>query len=162
MQRTTSPSGIAKMEPFTGQLFYGALCFFLLDMGIVAAQRLADLKQAGAFLIGFSLLTPLANASVGLGLASVLHLSHDDGDIIKMYNDRGAVLGIARVTETMRPGVIHSYASSSKYDPLEPGKPGSIDRAGCVNLLTPSRMISKNVAGMAPNSCLVEISKWEV
>jgi hypothetical protein len=70
-----SPSGIAKMEPFTGQLFYGALCFFLLDMGIVAAQRLADLKQAGAFLIGFSLLTPLVNASVGLGLASVLHLS---------------------------------------------------------------------------------------
>jgi len=85
-----------------------------------------------------------------------------DGDIIKMYNDRGAVLGIAQVTERVRPGVIHSYESSGKYDPLEPGKAGSIDRGGCVNQLTPSRMMSRNVPGMAPNSCLIEISKWEV
>ena len=27
------------MLPFTDNLFYGALSFFLLDMGIVAAQR---------------------------------------------------------------------------------------------------------------------------
>lgn len=84
-----------------------------------------------------------------------------DRDIVKLYNDRGAVLGIAQVTERMRPGVIHSYCSSSKYDPLEPGKPYSIDRGGCVNLLTNARFMSKNVAGMAPNSCLIEITKWE-
>ena len=76
--------------------------------------------------------------------------------------NRGAVLGIARMTERLRPGVVHSYQASSKYDPIEPGKVGSIDRGGCVNLLTPSRMVSKNVPGMAPNSCLIEISKWEV
>ena len=84
------------------------------------------------------------------------------GDIIKMYNDRGAILGIAQTTERCMPGVVHSYESSAKYDPLEPGKAGSIDRGGCANLLTPSKMISKNAPGMAPNSCLVDISKWEV
>lgn len=82
-------------------------------------------------------------------------------DIVKMYNDRGAVLGIAQITERVRPGVIHSYQASAKYDPLEPGKPGSVDRGGCVNLLTPSRMVSKNAPGMASSSCLIEISKWE-
>jgi len=81
-------------------------------------------------------------------------------DIVKMYNDRGIVLGIAQVTERVRPGVIHSYESSSVYDPLEPGKPGSVDRGGCVNLLTPARMLSKNAPGMANNSCLIEIVKW--
>ena len=30
-----------------------------------------------------------------------------------------------------------------------------------MNLLTPSRMVSKNAPGEANNSCLVEISKWE-
>ena len=30
--------------------------------------------------------------------------------------------GCAVVTERVRPGVVHSYASSAKYDPLEPGK----------------------------------------
>ena len=85
-----------------------------------------------------------------------------DTDIVKVYNDRGAVLGIAQVTERLRPGVVHSYEGSAKYDPLEPGKSGSVDRGGCINLLTPSRMLSKNAPGMAPNSCLVEIVKWEV
>ena len=39
-----SPSGVERMEPFTEKLFYGVLCFFLLDMGLVAAQRLKDLQ----------------------------------------------------------------------------------------------------------------------
>jgi len=82
-------------------------------------------------------------------------------DIIKLYNDRGAVLCIAVVTERVLPGIVHSYGSSASYDPLEPGKVNSIDRGGCVNLLTPSRMMSRHVPGMAPNSCLIEIVKWE-
>jgi hypothetical protein len=70
-----SPAGLAKMDPFTEKLFYGALCFFLLDMGIVAAQRLRDLKQAGAFLIGFSLLAPPLHALLGLLVSVLLGLS---------------------------------------------------------------------------------------
>jgi molybdopterin guanine dinucleotide-containing S/N-oxide reductase-like protein len=84
------------------------------------------------------------------------------GDIVKLYNDRGAVLGIAQITERVRPGVIHSYQAGAKYDPIELGKPDSIDKGGCVNILTPSRMVSKHASGMANNSCLVEICKWEV
>lgn len=83
------------------------------------------------------------------------------GDIVKVYNGRGAVLGIALVTERIRPGTVHSY-QAAKYDPLEPGNPGSIDKGGCMNLLTPSRLVSKNAPGMANNSCLVEVCKWEV
>jgi molybdopterin guanine dinucleotide-containing S/N-oxide reductase-like protein len=83
------------------------------------------------------------------------------GDIVKLYNDRGGVLGIADVTERMKPGVVHMYTSSGKYDPLEPGKRWSVERAGCVNILTSGRMMAKNVPGMAPNSTLIEIVKWE-
>jgi trimethylamine-N-oxide reductase (cytochrome c) len=84
------------------------------------------------------------------------------GDIVELFNDRGSILGSAVVTERVQSGVIHSYASGAKYDPLIPGKAGSTDRGGCVTLLVPTRMVSKNVPGMAPNSCLVEIRKWEV
>ena len=69
-----SPASIDKMLPFTDKLFYGALSFFLLDMGIVAAQRIRDLRQAGAFLIGFSVLMPLFNALVGTLIARGLGL----------------------------------------------------------------------------------------
>jgi hypothetical protein len=60
-----SPNSVEKMLPFTDKLFYGVLSFFLLDMGIVAAQRLHDLRRAGSFLIAFAVLMPLFNALVG-------------------------------------------------------------------------------------------------
>jgi trimethylamine-N-oxide reductase (cytochrome c) len=82
-------------------------------------------------------------------------------DIVRLYNDRGSVLCIAVVTDRIRPGVVHSYASSAMYDPLQPGEADSMDRGGCVNMLTSSRMLSKNAPGMTPNSCLIEIEKWE-
>jgi len=81
-----------------------------------------------------------------------------DGDIVKVYNDRGVVLCAAQVTGRTPPGVVHSYESSAEYQPI--GEPGeSPDRGGCINLLTPHRFISKSACGMAPNSCLVEIEK---
>jgi len=83
-----------------------------------------------------------------------------DGDIVKLFNDRGTVLCAAVVTQRVHPGVIHSYASSAHYDPIEKGNPDSPDRGGSVALLTPGRMMSKNVAGMAPNSCMIDIEKW--
>jgi trimethylamine-N-oxide reductase (cytochrome c) len=82
-------------------------------------------------------------------------------DIVRLYNHRASVLCIAVVTERVRPGVIHSYASSASYDPLIPGRADSPDKGGCVNMLTPSRMTSKNAPGMTPNSCLIEIEKCE-
>ncbi len=69
-----NPEGIEKMQPFTGKLFYGAECFFLLDMGIVAAQRLPGLKKAGSFLIFFAVLIPLFNAVLGVFSAKALLL----------------------------------------------------------------------------------------
>jgi molybdopterin guanine dinucleotide-containing S/N-oxide reductase-like protein len=84
-----------------------------------------------------------------------------DQDIIQLFNDRGTVLGIARVTERIKPGTIHCYESSGIYDPIKKGDSYSPDRGGCVNILAPSRMISKNAPGMANNSCLIEVAKWE-
>jgi len=81
-----------------------------------------------------------------------------DNDIVKAYNDRGAVLLAAQVTERVPPGVVHSYESCAIYEPI--GEPGeSPDRGGCINLLTPHRYMSKNACGQAPNSCLIEIKK---
>jgi anaerobic selenocysteine-containing dehydrogenase len=83
-----------------------------------------------------------------------------DGDLIRAFNDRGSVVLAAQVTGRVRPGVVHSYESSAKYDPL--GEPGeSPDRGGCVNILTPKRYITPTSCGMAPNSCLIQVERWE-
>ncbi len=59
-------------EPFTQGIFYGVLTFFLLDMGLVAAGRIKDLGKAGPFLIAFSILTPIVNATIGILLAKLI------------------------------------------------------------------------------------------
>jgi uncharacterized protein len=71
----TGESGWSKIKIFADDLFYGILCFFLLDMGLIAARRISDLKQAGSFIIGFSVGMPVLNALIGIGLAKLLGLS---------------------------------------------------------------------------------------
>ncbi len=59
-------------------IFYGALMFFLMDMGLVAARRIRDLKQTGFFLIGFSVLMPVANAIIAILVAKMLGMHQGD------------------------------------------------------------------------------------
>ncbi|MGA7677971.1 MAG: molybdopterin-dependent oxidoreductase [Dehalococcoidia bacterium] len=82
-----------------------------------------------------------------------------ENDLVKVFNDRGAVICVAQVTERIRPGTAHSYESSAVYDPVdEPGS--SPDRGGCMNILTPSRPMIRKSHSFAANSCLVQIEKW--
>jgi anaerobic selenocysteine-containing dehydrogenase len=82
-----------------------------------------------------------------------------DHCLVKVFNDRGAVICAAQRTERLPPGTVHSYESSAIYDPV--GEPGaSPDRGGCMNILTPSRPMIKKSHSFAANSCLVEIEKW--
>lgn len=83
-----------------------------------------------------------------------------ENDLVKVFNDRGAVLCAAKVTERLRPGTVHSYESSAVYDPV--GEPGySPDRGGCINQLTSSRSMIKKSHSHAANSCLVQIEIWK-
>ena len=81
-------------------------------------------------------------------------------DLVKVYNDRGGVICAAQLTQRLPEGVAHGYESAANYDPLgEPGK--SIDRGGCLNLLSPKRSQIKKGHAMASSSALVEIEPWD-
>lgn len=56
-------------------LFIGAIVIFLIEMGIIAGQRLDDVRKVGAFLIGFSLAIPTINGVIGVFVATFLGLS---------------------------------------------------------------------------------------
>jgi len=69
-------AGMAKLEVFVGPLFQGALCFFLLDIGLVAARRLMEGgRKLTPTVIGFAIAFPLLSASIALGLAHLAGLS---------------------------------------------------------------------------------------
>jgi uncharacterized protein len=74
----TGEKGMHKLEPFVTDMFYGALSFFLLDMGLVAAKRIKDLRQTGFFLIAFAILMPVLNATIAVGIAKMIAMTPGD------------------------------------------------------------------------------------
>ncbi|MEA5566584.1 MULTISPECIES: sodium-dependent bicarbonate transport family permease [unclassified Anabaena] len=74
----TGEHGGEVLKPFTQDLFYGVLTFFLLDMGLLAAKRIKDLQKTGVFLIFFAILIPIVNASISLVIAKVIGMPQGD------------------------------------------------------------------------------------
>ena len=82
------------------------------------------------------------------------------GDLVKVFNERGAVICAARITNRLTAGVAHGYELSANYQPLgEPGR--TVDIGGCLNLLSPKRSQVKQAHSMASSSALVEIVPWD-
>lgn len=71
-------AGWTTMKPLVKDPFQAILCLFLLDMGLVAARRLGDLRRSGAFLVGFALVAPMVQALLGILAARALGLSTGD------------------------------------------------------------------------------------
>jgi len=77
------------------------------------------------------------------------------GDIVKVFNERGVVLGGAYVTERIRPQVAY-MDHGARCDWI---KMGEIDRGGAINLISPMNTSSKNASGQATSGYLVEVEK---
>jgi hypothetical protein len=69
------PEGIKPLDALFFDLFKGVLALFLLEMGLVAAGRVADLRAHGPFLIGFAMVMPLISGFLGTLVGWSLDLS---------------------------------------------------------------------------------------
>ena len=83
-----------------------------------------------------------------------------DGDVVRVFNGRGALLAGAVVTERVRPGVVQ-LSTGAWYDPAEPGVVGSLEKHGNPNVLTMDKGTSKLGQGPIAHSALVEIARYE-
>ncbi|WP_419901295.1 molybdopterin guanine dinucleotide-containing S/N-oxide reductase [Kiloniella sp.] len=81
------------------------------------------------------------------------------GDVVRVYNDRGATLAGLIVGENVQLGVVQ-LPTGAWYDPLEPGVIGSLDKAGNPNVLTRDEGSSELGQGPVAHSTLVEIEKY--
>ncbi len=81
-----------------------------------------------------------------------------DGDLVRVYNDRGACLAGACVTDDVRPGVAQ-LATGAWYDPHDPAEVGSIDLHGNPNVLTRNKGTSRLAQSCSAQSTLVEVER---
>jgi biotin/methionine sulfoxide reductase len=82
------------------------------------------------------------------------------GDLVRVYNDRGACLAAAVLTDALRPGVAR-ISTGAWFDPAEPGANHALDKHGNPNVLTLDIGASKLSQGCAAQTCLVEVERWD-
>ena len=82
-----------------------------------------------------------------------------DGDVVHVFNDRGAILAGAKLSVELRRGVVQ-IATGAWYDPLEPGVIGSLEKHGNPNALTLDKGTSRLAQGCSAQTALVEVEKY--
>jgi len=68
-------SQFAKISVVFRDPFNGILCLFLLELGMIAAARFSEVRQAGPFILGLALLTPPIHGALGVSLGLLSGLS---------------------------------------------------------------------------------------
>lgn len=71
-------TGEKELKPFVNEIFFGMLSLYMLDMGLLAARRLKDLRKAGGFLVSFAVLFPPIVGLLTILLSYALGYSRGD------------------------------------------------------------------------------------
>jgi biotin/methionine sulfoxide reductase len=83
-----------------------------------------------------------------------------DGDIVRLYNDRGACLAAAVLSDALRPGVIQ-LSTGAWYDPDDPASEKPLCVHGNPNVLTRDAGTSSLAQGCTGQLSLVEVERFE-
>ena len=90
--------------------------------------------------------------------ADAAHRGIRDGDVVRVFNERGSCLAGAVVTDAVRPRVVQ-LATGAWYDPLDPADPDAMCVHGNPNVLTFDRGTSKLAQGCSGQHALVEVER---
>jgi trimethylamine-N-oxide reductase (cytochrome c) len=82
----------------------------------------------------------------------------EDGDLVRVYNDRGQLLAGARLSDDYAPGVVRIH-EGAWYGPVDAAI-GSLDTYGDPNTLTLDKGTSKLSQATSANTCLVEMERF--
>jgi biotin/methionine sulfoxide reductase len=83
-----------------------------------------------------------------------------DGDVVRIFNDRGSALAGVVISDAVRPQVIQ-LSTGAWYDPLDPADPDSMCVHGNPNMLTRDIGSSSLGQGNVGQHALVDIERWE-
>ncbi|MFN4119396.1 sodium-dependent bicarbonate transport family permease [Acidovorax sp.] len=93
----TGDAGKAAMQPFSGDLFKGMLCLFLLDMGLSTARNLPAVRQQSPWLLAYAVLGPITHATLALGLAWVAAVPAGDAVLLMVLAASASYIAVPAV-----------------------------------------------------------------
>lgn len=82
-----------------------------------------------------------------------------NGDVVRLFNNRGACLAGVQIDRKIRSGVVQ-MSTGAWLDPMDLTEAGSFCKHGNPNVLTPDKGTSRLGQGPIAHSCLVEIERY--
>jgi len=93
----TGESGRVAMQPFAGDLFKGMLAFFLLDMGLLAARNMGQLRGKSPWLLAYAIGGPIVHAGRALLLALALGMPAGNAALLMVLAASASYIAVPAV-----------------------------------------------------------------
>jgi hypothetical protein len=101
---------VNSIMPLFGDLFHGVLALFLLEMGIVAASRISDIRLAAPFITAFAVLMPLVGAALGGGMAHLLGFTAGGIVLLATLGASASYIAVPAAMRTALPDANHGLS----------------------------------------------------
>lgn len=93
----TGEAGQRAMQPFSVDLFKGMLAFFLLDMGLLAARNMGQLRGQSPWLLAYALGAPIVHAALALALAAAVGMAAGNGALLMVLAASASYIAVPAV-----------------------------------------------------------------
>ena len=90
-------AGKAALQPFSVDLFKGLLAFFLLDMGLLTARNLPQLKGTSPWLVAYAIAGPVVHAAIALALAILVGADAGDATLLMVLGASASYIAVPAV-----------------------------------------------------------------
>ncbi|GAB1260372.1 sodium-dependent bicarbonate transport family permease [Aurantivibrio plasticivorans] len=104
---------IDSIAPLFINLFQGALALFLLEMGMVAASRLKELKGSAGFILSFGIAMPLIGGLIGCALGIAIGLSTGGAILLAVLGASASYIAVPAAMRVALPQANHSLSITS-------------------------------------------------
>jgi hypothetical protein len=104
---------IHSVMPLFGDLFQGVLALFLVQMGIVAASRLPEIRSLAPFITSFGVVMPLVGATLAALLGLVLGLSSGGIALLAALGGSASYIAVPAVMGQALPKANHGLSIAS-------------------------------------------------
>lgn len=112
----TTPQGFQGIAPFFVDPFKGIVCLFLLDLGLLVAEKLKNKNSLNVKLILFGLYMPLIGGLIGMGCGYLLGLSLGGTTLLAVLSASSSYIAVPAAMRTALP-----EADSAQYVGLSLG-----------------------------------------
>lgn len=101
---------IEAVAPLFFELFAGVLALFLLQMGIMAANCIKDIKRLGSFMLAFGVAMPIIGGAIGCLLGIFIGLSPGGAILLAVLGASASYIAVPAAMQLALPEANHSLS----------------------------------------------------